>query len=273
MRSYTIKAIKYIAKNFFYLLPFAVLPAFLLAMSVSQSDVECVIKTILSGDLTNIRFDHVFNAISLLNFSSWESIVFGALGVVVLLISVSVLMALLEKHMRIGRRTFHGIFSKLNDNLIPTFGYMVIVLIIYEIWSLITAGLLFLFSKIPVVWLAYTLSGIFFVALHIALIYVLGIIYLWLPCMQITGFRALEAFQYSYQLMAPVRWGILGVQALLLFVVEGLLGVCALFSMDAVTFTLLTTAIYALVIMVYCVRMEIVYFDRENMRRADEKRY
>lgn len=273
MRSYTIQSGKYIFKNFLYLLPFTLIPAFFLSLSLAEEEIKCVIDTLISGNIGELHFYHLFSAVSVLNFASWESIIYGIIGIAVLIACVSVLMALLEKHMRIGKRSFRGIFSKLNDNLIPTLGYAFFVLIIYEIWSLLTAALILLVVQIPVAWLAYTLAGALFIAAHFALIYLLGLLYLWLPCMQITGFRALEAFQYSYHLMAPVRWGILAVQTVLLFAVEGLICACAWLITDGVMFTILTTAVYAILIMIYCVRMEIVYFDRENIERADKKRY
>lgn len=273
MRSYTIQSGKYIFKNFLYLLPFTVLPAFFLSLSLAEEEIVCVINTLTSGNIGSLHFYHLFSAISVLNFASWESIVYGIIGIVVLIACASILMALLEKHMRIGKRSFRGIFSKLNDNLLPTLGYAFFVLIIYEIWSLLTTAIILLVAQIPVVWLAYTLAGLFFLVAHAALIYLIGLLYLWLPCMQITGFRALEAFNYSYHLMAPVRWGILLVQTILLFVVESAICACALLIAEPITLKIITTAIYAILIMVYCVRMEIVYFDRENIERADKKRY
>ena len=273
MRSYTIQSGKYIFKNFLYLLPFTVLPAFFLALSLAEEEIVCVINTLTSGNIGNLHFYHLFSAISVLNFASWESIVYGVIGIIVLIACASILMALLEKHMRIGKRSFRGIFSKLNDNLMPTLGYAFFILLIYELWALLTTGIILLVAQIPVGWLAYTLAGIFFVAAHAALIYFIGLLYLWLPCMQITGFRALEAFNYSYHLMAPVRWGILLVQTILLFFVEVSICACALWIAEPVMFIIITTAIYTLLIMVYCVRMEIAYFDRENIERADKKRY
>lgn len=273
MRSYTIQSTKYIIKNFLYLLPFAVLPAFFLSLSLAKEEISCVLTAVFSGALTELRFEHLFNAVSVLNFSSWESVISGAVGFIVLIACVAVVMAILEKHMRIGKRSFRGILSKLNDNLQPTLLYAFVVLVVYELWSLLTATFVLLLSKIPVLWLAYTLIGALFIAAHIALVYLLGLLYLWLPCMQITGFRTMEAFQYSYHLMAPVRWAILAVQTLMLVAVEWLICACALFIADGFVFALVTTIVYTVLIMFYCVRMEIAYFDRENMQRADEKRY
>ena len=135
-----------------------------------------------------------------------------------------------------------------------------------------TAALVLLSAQIPLTWLAYALATVCFVGMHLSLIYVIGLLYLWLPCMQITGFRTMEAFQYSYHLMAPVRWGIMSVQAALLFGVEVLIEFLAVIGLEPVLFTLITTAMYTALIMIYCVRMEVAYFDRENIERADLKR-
>ena len=184
------------------------------------------------------------------------------------------MLSLLDKHMRIGKRTYNGVFSKLNDNLLSTCGYVLLVLIIYEFWALVTAALLFFFTRITSAAIAYGFAFAVYFLMHVVLIYLIGLIYLWLPCMQITGFRAIEALQYSYQLMSPVKWKILIGQLSLLFFVQVLVCVCAYFTViGSVVFTALTTILYTGLIMVYCVRMMVAYFDRDNIERADLKKY
>ena len=271
--NYTVQSCKYTFKNFIYLLPFAIIPAWFLSLSTDQDAILCLMDTIFNGKINDLHFSHIFRAISILTFASWYSVVFGLASIVMMIVCGAMIMAMLDKHMRIGKRTFTGIFSKLNDNLVSTAGFVLLLLAIYELWTLLASVVVYFCSLIPVVWLAYIFAAIFYLAMHIVLIYAVGQIYLWLPCMQITGFRALEAFNYSYHLMAPVRWGILLVQTILLFVVESAICACALLIAEPITFKIITTAIYAILIMVYCVRMEIVYFDRENIERADKKRY
>lgn len=124
------------------------------------------------------------------------------------------MMAWLEKHFRIGKRTFNGLWGKLNDNFISTCGYAILLLVVYEVWALLTSALLFFVSRIGITAVAYSLSGGVFIIMHVVLLYVIGCIYLWLPCMQITGFRAMEALHYSYQLYAPVKGKVLLAQFL-----------------------------------------------------------
>ena len=125
---YTKQTCNYIFKNFFYIFPLAVLPAFLLSLSTDEEAIQCLVETIIRGDLINLHFDHIFCAVSVLNFGSWESIIFGLLSIGGIIVFMALLMAFLEKHMRIGKRTLNGLFSKLNDNFLSTLCVVGIVL-------------------------------------------------------------------------------------------------------------------------------------------------
>lgn len=270
---YTLKSGKYVLKNWLYLLPFAILPAFFLSVSTDESALNAVVGAFLSGAIKEWDFSSLFRAVSVLNFAGWRSIVFGLVGVATLVVCVSLMMALMEKHMRIGKRTFNGIFSKLNDNLIPTCGYALLLIVIYELWSVITAALLFFTSRTAGFTLAYVFTILVFLGMHVVLLWAVSIVYLWLPCMQITGFKALEALHYTNQLSAEVKWRISVGQLISLLVAETAICLCAWFAIDRFWFVLLTTALYSVLIMVFCVRMQIAYFDLDNIERADLRKY
>ena len=269
---YTAQSTKYVFKNFIYLFPFAILPAVFLAVSTDRQAIFAVIDALLKGDVQAWTFTQLFRAISVLNFASWQSIVFGIVGVLLIIPCVALLMALLEKHMRIGKRTFNGLLGKLNDNFLSTAGIVVLILAIYELWVLITAAVLFLVSRIAITAVAHALVLAALVLLHILLMVSIGAIYLWLPCMQITGFRAFEALLYSYQLLTPIRWRITFSQILVLFTAEALVCVCSI-VVPVDVFRLVAAALYAGILMIYCVRMQIAYFDRDHIDRADTAKY
>ena len=187
---YTVQSIKYIIKNFFYVIPFTVLPAVFLAFSLDKPAIERIAEGYFSGK-PHASFPELFHAISIFNFRSIQAFIMGFIGVVCMILCGALMFAMIDKHMRIGRRTWNGVFSKLNDNLISTFGICILYVAVYELWSLITSALLFLVmlpdSKVVV----YILSVLVFLAMHFILLYVVSIFYLWLPCLQITGFRSL----------------------------------------------------------------------------------
>lgn len=270
---YTAQSGKYIGKNFWYIFPFAIIPALLFSLSTDQEAITCLVDTLSAGTLSDAHFFHIFRAISILNFASPQSVIFGLLGVVGGVICVAMMMAQLDKHMRIGKRTYIGIFEKLNDNLLSTCGFVFLLFAIYELWSLLTSALLFWVMQISSIGLAYTVLSIVYVIMHFVLIYAVGVIYLWLPCMQITGFPALEALQYAQQLMVPIKWRIAWKQVLFLLFTQCLIVLCAFFFQSGVLFWVFASLLYAFLIMLFCVRMMVVYFDRDNIERADLKPY
>ncbi len=270
---YTVQSTKYVFKNIFYLFPFAILPAVFLSMSTDQAAVSSVVKALFAGEINDWSFTAIFRAISILNFASWEAIVFGIVGIIVIVPCVALMMALLEKHMRIGKRTFNGLLGKLNDNFISTCGCTLLLLAIYEVWTLLLSAFMFLFSRITLLPVAYILVGLVFVAMHVLLVVLISTIYLWLPCMQITGFRAYEALAYSYHLMGQIKGKIIAAQLVILVFVEALLCACAIFVTAGLAFGIIASLVYAGVIMIFCVRMQIAYFDRDRIERADLVKY
>lgn len=271
--TYTVQTSNYIWKNFLYIVPFALIPAFFLSLSVAGETISAVLKAFFTGNLSAWTFFDLFRAISVLNFGSLGSALSGFLGMVVIVPCVALLTAFLEKHMRIGKRTFNGILEKLNDNFFSAFLFGVLVLVVYEIWSVIAAAMLYFISLIPNLPTAYVFIVLVFLALHAVLLYALGALYLWLPCMQITGFPVMESLQHSYQLVQPVRWGIFAEQVTFLLLTETVIGVCAVFLPQSLIFTIITTALIVFLLLYYFVRMEIVYFDRDHIQRMDLKKY
>lgn len=265
---YTLQAIKYVLKNFLYILPFAVIPAFFLSLSTDKNAINLVIERFFAGDLKAWTFVELFRAISILNFSSLRAGLSGFFAVVFIVVCCALLMAFLEKHMRIGKRSYSGVFSKLNDNLVSTLGYVLLLLLIYELWALVTCALLFFLSRLSFI-VACIAIGVVTLLMFVVLLYVIGEIYLWLPCMQITGFRAMEALRYSNNLNAPAQWQIVAGQTLLIMASEVCIALCAWYSNGFLWFTLLSTALYSLLILIYCVRMQIAYFHLDNIDRAD----
>lgn len=271
--TYTRQTNKYILKNFLYIFPFALIPALFLSLSMANGEIKAVLTAFFTGNLASWNFMEVFHAISVLNFASWKTVLAGIAGTIVIVPCIALFTAFLEKHMRIGKRTFNGLLSKLNDNIASTFIYIALILVTYEIWSLLLAALLYLLSMIPNLPTAYVFIILVFLASHVVLLYALGTIYLWLPCMQITGFPVLEALQYAHQLVVPVRWVIFLEQFVFLLVAEITISLCSVFIPSDFIFTILMTALITILLMYYVVRMQTVYFDRDNIERMDLKKY
>lgn len=270
--NYTIASIKYILKNFWYILPFSILPALFLSLSIDKFAIQKVLTDYFTGKPGG-SFPIIFRAVSVFNFRDVGAFFAGLAGIVLMVVCVSLMLALIEKHMRIGKRTYNGIFSKLNDNLLSTCGICLFYVLIYEVWAVLISALLFLAYLVENVVAVYILSVIIFFSMHFVLLYVVSLFYLWLPCLQITGFRAFEALRYSYQLVAPVKMRIVFGQWISVTISEILIGLTAIFvPMRGFSFAA-AAVLYMFMTVMFCVRMQVAYFDRAQLERADLKKY
>ncbi|MBQ9729491.1 MAG: hypothetical protein IJV80_01635 [Clostridia bacterium] len=267
---YYAQTTKYLAKNGIYLLPFAILPALFFAFSIDQTSVVEVFKSLFAGDF-NIPFTYIFRAFSLFNYASTAHTLLGLVGVVLLIVCVSMIMAFLEKHMRIGKRSFNGLFSKVNDNVLSTGFIILLFATIYQLWALITSAAFYIFTFIKSSIAVYTLWILTYLASRFFMVYFLSYFYLWLPSLQLTGFKAIEAFRASYVLVSPVQFRISLSQFISLVVLESAIFLAVWFFSGWLVSFIVAALSYVFVICVFFVRMQIVYFDRAELDRADLK--
>jgi hypothetical protein len=270
---YTIKTVKYLMKNLIYVLPLVIIPAIFLSFTVARGDIVAVSEKMIAKNYSAITFTEIFQAVSLFNFSSWGTAIAGFFGLATLIVCVSLLMAFTDKHMRFGKRTFNGLFGKLNDNLLSTFAMTALLVSVYELWTLILSALLMLCLQAEGA-LGLVLGGCVFVGMHFVLTYVITLVYLWLPCMQITGFRTFEALRYGFLLCEPIQGKLTLVQSVSMLFAEFAIAATTLWLPEVQAVSILVTAgLYAAMILSFCVRMQIVYFDRGQIERADLKAY
>ncbi len=272
MMKYTSKSLKYVFNNLGYLVLFGLFPAVFLAYSLDTATVAAILRDYFSGR-PYAGFADIFHAVSIFNFHSVSATLADILGFVLVVACVAMMMAYMEKHMRIGKKTWNGLFSKLNDNLLSTLGIAVLFSALYELWALITSALLLCVSFIASKTVIYVLTVAVWCVTQLALLYVVSLFYLWLPCLQITGFKSFEALSYSYQLATGVKRTIVWEQFLSMTVAEILFGVICVFVPWAWLELVLCALVFAGLILIFVTRMQVAYFDRAQMERADLKKY
>lgn len=266
--NYTFASIKYAIKNIGFLLPFSILPAVFFAFCLDDAAIGEIVSAFLSGHPGHLEFKTIFFAISLFNYHSIGAFFTGLLGCVLMIFCLSLMMAFIENHMRFGKRTFSGVFSKINDNFLSSCGMCLLYSFIYHLWAVIAAALVHFISHIsnPVVVIVFSLLTMG--GSQIFMMFICAMFFLWLPCLQITGFRSFEALKYSYQLVSPVIWKITFGQWLSLTIAELLICLCA-FAFEGLVLILVATALYVIMVILFCVRMQIAYFNRAGLERAD----
>ncbi len=259
---------KYIFKNLWFVLPFALLPALFLTLSVDYTNIATYVKNLFAGNPRG-EFVDLFRAWSIVRFDSVLGGVYSILAFVCVAFFSAFLLSLAEKHMRIGKRTLSGAFSRPGSMLLICFLTTLLYLALYEAWALVMAAVLYAAGALAGTAAGvYLLSALAFAVLVFALAYVISVFFLWLPCLQITGFRPYEAFRYSYQLMSGVRWKLILTFLLSLAVLFAVTAACALF-LPEVFFRAVLYVFYAFLFLGFCIRMETVYFAADKIGRED----
>lgn len=261
---------KYVFRNIWFLLPFAVVPAVFMALSLDYQGLQAVWGGFFSGD-PRAEFLELFRAWSFVRIDSWLGLIYSILAVVAVIFFMALLLAFVEKHMRLGKRTLSGIGAQFVNNLPSVIFAALAYLVLYEAWAVVLSAVMFAVSEISATATVYAADVVFILVFAFVLVYLATILYLWLPCRQMTGFRFFEAFLYSYRLTVGVRGKLVlsfAISLAALFVV-----LCACSFLPAAVFYIVGVAAFALLFLNFCVRMEAVYFETDKLDREDLRRH
>ncbi len=268
---YIANAFKYVFKNFIFIFPFALIPSYFFAAALDLQSLERIVRKVLAMDV-DVSFDTVFNSFSLINGPRWP---FGVVSFVCMAVFMPMLLAFIEKHMRIGSRSLKGIARRINYNFISTLVMLVVALAIYELWALVSSGLVYaaiiLFGGAARTVIAILLA----LGMYLLLAYIFTQIWLWLPCLQITGYNFMDALNFSAQaigqnkkkLYVSIMLPYIAGMALILAVV----GACSLYHVLVPAFVFIEL-IYILLFLYFNVLMYAVYFDAAGEEREDLKK-
>lgn len=260
-------ALRYMFKNFIFIFLFALLPSYFLAMCVDFESLARLVRGFFTDG--KFLFYDLFFMLSPVNARGWP---FAIAAAVCVIVCMPMLLGLIEKHMRLGIRTFKGVLGRFDCNFLATLVVTVVFFACYEVWALLTAGLMYAESLLfegaagSAVVLA-TLIGM--VAL---LCYGASFILMWLPCRLLTGCGYLEALRYSNQLAVKKR-GRLFLSVFLPVAVALVLdllvvGLSALGNMNIPV--LLTVELLVLLLFLYYASlMFVAYFDLTGEERLD----
>lgn len=259
---------KYIFKNIWFILPFAVIPALFLSLTLNYAGIREYMTLLATGE--RIPFHVYFCAWSIFRIDS----VFGALYSLGAVFSTAlcgaVMLSLIEKHMRIGKRSFSGVFNHFGTTFCMTLFFVVLYFVLFELFALILSAVLYAVNAVVHSAVGSYVTSVLFTAVFFMILnYIAVMFYLWFPCMQIGGFRPYEAFRYSYQLMLGIRGRLflflLGYSLISLVI----MAVCAAYA-SVIVFKIVMFFISALIFMIFCVQSEALYFFTDKIDRADD---
>lgn len=257
---------KYLFKNLWALLPFAVLPAVFLAFTLDYTAISAFIRGLFTGQ-PRFEFIDYFRTFGIVRIDSVPGAIYSVFAFLFSIAGAALLLTFVEKHMRIGKRSLSGLWRGFLSILPSTIFIGCFYLALFEFWALLLSSFFSLISAIPVIAVVYVLFAVVYLLLSYGLLYVVAVFYMWLPCRQITGFGYYDALLYSYRLLGGIRWGLIlsylasfGV-ALLVFGLTALL--------PEAVFRILGIIAFVLLFLSFCVRMEIAYFRVDKLDRED----
>lgn len=261
-------AFRYLFKNFIFLFPFALLPSYFLAMSVDVDNLASLAESTLAVE-TNFDFLQVFTFLSPFNAEGWP---YAIVFVVMCAVFVPMLHGFIERHMRIGSRSFKGVAGRFNTNFLPTLAVLALFLAAYELWALLAAGLIYAVTILLDGIACYVLAVSVLFGANALLAWLASAFLLWLPCMQLTGYSYLDSLNFSGQLYARRR-GKLFLAVFLPLAVGVVLqfAIAAASPLEALRIPayVLLELVYLFLFLYYCILMYVAYFDAAGEDRMD----
>lgn len=262
---------KYIFKNFIFIFFFAIIPSFFFVKSCNIGNLVAVVKSIVDLNF-NLDFYQLFSYFSLFAAEYWY---FAIIAFVFTVVCMAMLLSLLDKHMRVGTRSFKDLFARIDYNIGSTFYILFLAVVFYELWALVSACFISLIVLIITNPLARCIICLLFaVLLMAALCYLISKFILWLPCRHITGYGFIDSLSYSSQLNEGKRGSVfisVFIPYLICAILQCVIVAVSLYVNMGIFVFIAIELIYVFVFLYYNVLMYVTFFDANGEERMDLK--
>lgn len=257
---------KYLFKNFWYVLLCGLIPAIFLALNFDYYAVSGFLNGFVHGQ-PRTDFMHLLRAFGPIRIDSALGGVYTVFAYLLTSLFAALLLSLAEKHMRIGKRTLNGVETEMKNLLLPSFLIVLLFYALAEVAAIVFSALAFAVFSIKATAIVYLLGVLAALLVLFLFLYVFEAFFLWLPCLQITGFRPYHAFLYSYRLAIGVRWKLIAAHALSFAVSVLILGGTAF--LPQIVFRSAALVVCLFLFTGLFIRMETVYFETDKIDRED----
>ena len=257
---------KYLFSNFWYVILCGLIPAIFLALSFDYTAIGYLLRSFLNGE-PRVHFLDLLRALGPIRIDSFLGGLYTAFTYILSSLFAALLLSLVEKHMRIGKRSFSGMDVEMKNLLLPCFMIVLLFYALAETAAIVLSALMFWAFAVKSTAVVYLLCALATLVIFFLFLYVFEAFYLWLPCMQITGFRPYHAFLYSYRLAMGVRWKLFLAHALSIVVAGAIWAVTAF--LPEIVFRGIALVVCLLLYSSLFIRMETVYFETDKLDRED----
>lgn len=207
MKTPNSSSIRYFIRNFFFLFPLAVVPAFLLAIAQSTQLVYTPVDFLINifrnmevYSVSNFASD-VYRYFSCVNTSPLWWI--WAIGLISSIVGFCLITPLVERHMRLGVMSYSRLISMFNESLLMVLPYFFTAFVAYEFVSMAVSGVIYLFTMLNISgWLLFTLSLVVVVVAYGFFVAFIILTICTVPSMLTDGYKFNVAVSYSARLVA-----------------------------------------------------------------------
>lgn len=266
---YVTDTLKYLKSNLLLLPALAVAVAACVPL-VDYNAINTVYAS-LTGNQTAVGYTQWLVLFLPFNCENWITGITSAIAFIVLALDLAFIHTMVDKHIRFGTKSFRSVLSSLTINSAYSLLLVTVILVCCTVLSLLLAAIMFTFSLAESA-VAIPAGLIICLIVAVALLYLTCHFFLWLPCVEITGFRILEALSYSYAHARPRRWIIFLSVILSVVVATGISYVVTLFA-DRITACVVSPLIDGCTFLILAVMSYIVYADAEGIEREDLKKF
>ena len=178
----------------------------------------------------------------------------------------------IERHMRIGSRSFKGIAGRFNSNFLPVLAVLALFLLVYGLWALLVSGIVYAAVLLLDGLACFVLAAAVLFGADALLAWFSSGFLLWLPCMQITGYSFMDSLAFSGQLYSRQRGKLF--LAVFLPLLAGIVlqfAIVAASPLKALRIPsyALLELVYLFLFLYYCVLMYVAYFGLAGEERMD----
>lgn len=266
---YISQTVKYLKSNLTLLTALAV-AAVAFAPIFDYDALGKVVNSFADGRITQDYFEWLYLFLPV-NTKNVFTVLMSVLGYVLLVLDLSFIHSMVDKHVRFGTKSFRSIMSSFTVNFSYALLFAVIFAVIAFISSFLMAAVMKTFSMFSTPY-AFVAGIALCAVIILAGLFVFCHFSLWLSCLEVTGFRVFEALSYSYALARPKRWKIFLTLSLPLAIAYATwialaltcsvwIAVTAASAVCAGAFIFISTACY------------LIYADAEGIEREDLKKF
>lgn len=205
------------------------------------------------------------------NTQNWLTVLLSVLGYVALVVDLSFIHSMIDKHVRFGSKSFRSVMSSFTVNLSYGLTFAAVFAVCAAVTAPVLTAIMKTFSHFPAPYVF--IAGIALcAAIAFAELFAFCHFALWLPCMEITGFRVFEALTYSYSLARPA------LKSIFISVCLPMAAALAVWFATALTCPgwtacVVSAAVFGCTFIFVAAACYLIYADKEGIEREDLKKF